>query len=200
MKKLMPSQWIEFQNTIAAMADDSSPREILNTILSWLRRYPEIFSGEPFVAYSFHRFLALKEENYPVETSTMHGKEFEHFKKIIKKYRAKDTESIGMYLRDTLETLVVMEVDEQCSRCGRSGLGVYKSDQDGRIAFECRQCGFAKYVDGSRVSANELTFASVDDLRSVGLILSRPNRRSLIVDDGDFSNGNPILNYKPIKP
>jgi hypothetical protein len=170
MRTLMPSQWIEFQKTVAAMGDNSSPREILNTILNWLRRYSEIFSSEPFASYGFYRFLLLKEENCPVKKSSMHGVEFENFKKIIKKYRTKDTESIARYLRDTLEILVVMEVDRQCPRCGCWGMGVYKNSQDGRIAFECRQCGFASYLDGSRVSANELTFASNDDLRNTGLM------------------------------
>jgi len=170
MKTLISRQWTEFQKTVAAMADNSSSREILNTILNWLRRYPEIFSGEPFVAYRFDRFLVLKDENCPVETSSMRGVEFEHFKKIINKYRCEDTENIARYLRDTLETLIVMEVERECPRCGGWGMGVHKNSQDGRMAFECRQCGFASYIDGSRVSANELSFASNDDLRNAGMM------------------------------
>lgn len=87
MKRLTSGQWIEFQNAIAVMANNSSSREILNAILSWLRRYPEIFSDEPFSAYLFNRFLELKEENCPVDASSMRGIEFEHFKKIIKNIR-----------------------------------------------------------------------------------------------------------------
>lgn len=63
-----------------------------------------------------------------------------------------------------------MEVDRQCPRCEHWGLGVYKNSQDGRIAFECRQCGLARYVDESRVNSNELIFASNDDLQDAGLM------------------------------
>jgi hypothetical protein len=170
MKNLMSSQWVEFQNAIAAMADNSSSQEILNAILNWLSQYSEVLASEPFATYGFERFLILKDGNYPVEKSSMHGVEFEHFKKIIKKYGAKEVESIARYLRDTLEALVVMEVDRKCPKCENWGMGVYKNSQDGRIALECRQCGFASYLDGSRVGANELTFASNDDLRGAGLI------------------------------
>lgn len=170
MRKLMRSQWTEFQNAIAAMDDNSSPRAILSVILSWLRKYPETFSTGEFSVYGVNRFLELREENCPVETSPMHGDEFAHFRNIIKKYGQNDIESIARYLRDTLETLVVMEADRQCPRCERWGMGIYKNSNDGRMAFECRQCGFAVYSDGSRVGANELTFASTENLNGIDLI------------------------------
>ena len=170
MRKLMRSQWTEFQNTISVMDDKSSPREILSVILSWLRKSPETFSTGEFSVYGVNRFLELREENYPVESSPMRGVEFSHFKKIIEKYSHNDIENIARYLRDTLETLVVVAADRQCPRCERWGLGVYKNANDGRMAFECRQCGFAVYSDGSIVGANELTFASTENLDGIDLI------------------------------
>ncbi|WP_073222821.1 hypothetical protein [Massilia sp. CF038] len=170
MSKLTRSQWAEFQNTMAEMDDDSSPREILNVILGWLRKNSEIFSDEPFSIFGINRFLELREENCPVESSPMHGVEFANFRKIIKKYGCDDIENIARYLRDTLETLVVMEADRQCPRCERWGMGIYTNSEDGRMAFECRQCGYGVYTDGSRVGANELTFASTEGLRGIDLL------------------------------
>lgn len=169
MKKLTSSQWGDFQNAIASLPDRSLPQEILITILDWLRRNFEICSSEPFASYRLDRFLELNVKNCPTEAPPMEGTEFEHFKKIMKKYTAKDTENIAMYLRDTLESLVVLEVNKQCLKCERWGLGAYKNGRDGRIAFECRHCGIATYLDGTRVGPDELTFACNDDLREIDL-------------------------------
>jgi hypothetical protein len=100
----------------------------------------------------------------------MHSGEFKHFKTIIKKYKAKDSESIARYLRDALENLVVIEVDRQCPRCKCWGLNAYKNRKDKKIAFECPQCGFARNMEGIAISTNEITFATNDDLRRAGLI------------------------------
>lgn len=170
MKKLMRNQWDEFQRAIAAMYDNALPRDIANAILTWLRQYPETFLNGPFSDYSFDRFLSLQEEDYPVEVSRMRDAEFINFKKIIKKYSAEDAESIARFLRDTLETLVVLMVDKQCPRCEASEMGIYKNSEDGRIAFECRQCGFANYLDGAKVGTKKLTFALTENLHEAGFI------------------------------
>lgn len=170
MKALLQTQWVEFQDSIAAMDDNSSARQILNVILSWLRQYPQVFLNHPYSDYAFDRFGSLVEADCPVERSPMHGAEFVAFKRIIANTRVRDAESIARYLRDTLETLVLLEVDRQCPRCQNCIMHVYKNRYDGRTAFQCRQCGFAHYLDGSRVGANELTFAFNEDLHRAELI------------------------------
>lgn len=170
MQRLTSTQWCEFKKTIGGMPNDAKPREILNAILSWLRQYSEIFSCDPFLFYQFNKFININDKNLPVEASPMHGIEFENFRKIIYRYKMKDIESIARYLRDVLERLIILEVDRQCPRCDYWGLGIFKDSKDGRVIFECKQCGFSMYEDGSRANDSEFSFAESDDLRNAGLI------------------------------
>lgn len=170
MKALLPSAWTELQRTVSAMPESSDPREILSTLLTWLAKNSETVCDEPFLSYGLDRFLGLDIDSYPFDMSSMRGAEFEHFKKVIKRYSSEDAENIARYLRDTLESLIVLEVDRQCPRCESWGMGAYKDCRDERIIFECRQCGFASYSDGVRASHAETTFSSIEDLRKVGLI------------------------------
>jgi hypothetical protein len=170
MKKLSISEWKEFQIKLIAMPEISTPREILKEILGWFLNNSEIILDSPFSSYGLERYLGLEIDRYPVDISPMRGAEFEHFKKAIKRYSPREADSIARYLRDTLESLVVLEVDNQCARCEHWGRKAYKSVREERIVFECGQCGFASYADGSSATSDETTFASIADLKNAGLI------------------------------
>lgn len=170
MMKILPSQWMDFQKMVAVMPNDSEPIEVLKSILRWLMDNSEIILSEPFLSYKLGRFLDLQLDCYPVDMSSIRGAEFDHFKKVIKKYNSQDAESIARYLRDTLESLVVLEVDKDCPKCEHWGVGAYKSCHDERIVFECRQCGYVFDADSANESTDEFTFASIEDLRRAGLL------------------------------
>ncbi|NHZ83301.1 hypothetical protein F2P44_29100 [Massilia sp. CCM 8695] len=162
--------WSEFQENIRNLDEGASPREILDVILDWLRKYKEYFLRPPFSDYGFNRFITLDAPDYPVEISLMRGEELLFFKKLVFNQQGKDKESIARILRDTFEMLLVLEMDEKCANCGRDGLGVYLNEENAKLVYECKQCGIAKYTDGAKLDGGHYVFAKTVDLIKEKLI------------------------------
>ena len=49
-----------------------------------------------------------------------------NFKSIILKRQARDVEAIARFLRDTVEELATVEIDEQCPKCESEGMRFYR--------------------------------------------------------------------------
>lgn len=171
MTRFFSRQWAEFKQTILTMDNASPPSSILHEILTWLRNYPDMASNKSFKLFRIDQYITLDEKNYPICKSSLRDADFEALKRNVERHQANNVDGIAMLLRDALERLLVLDLDEPCPNCKQYGLGIYYDKQDKRIAYECNRCGFAKYLDGSKVPDNRLTFATNDDLRNAGLLL-----------------------------
>lgn len=170
MRSLSPKIWYELQSAVTNMSGKSSARDMLDVILLWLRRNYDYFSVEPFTSYGLYELSNVDEKLMPVEFSTFRLSDLAHFKSVILRYKAKDVEAIARFLRDTLEELVTIEIDEQCPSCDSHGMRIFIGKQNGLLAFQCNVCGHAYYSDGSKVEAGGLDFVSEVRLRELGLI------------------------------
>lgn len=170
MRSLSTKVWHELQSTVTLLGDKSSPRDVLEMILMWIRRNYKYFAVDPFSAYSFDQLSNVNEKLMPVEFSTFRLDDIAHFRGIILRYKASDVEAIARFLRDTIEELVTIEIDEQCPRCESPAMRIFIGNQNGLLAFQCNVCGHSHYSDGSKVEIGGLEFVSEVRLREFGLI------------------------------
>lgn len=170
MRSLSPKIWHELQSAVTFLNEDSSLRDVLELILRWLRSNYECFTVEPFSTYSFDELANIDEKSMAVNFSTFKPSDIAHFKKIILGCQAREVEAIARFLRDTIEELVTIEIDEQCPRCESDGMRVFIGKQNGLLAYQCSVCGHSHYSDGSKVEVGGLEFASEVRLRELYLI------------------------------
>jgi hypothetical protein len=152
------------------LSEESSLRDVLGVVLFWVRSNYKYFTVEPFSNYGFDEFSHVNESMMPVDYSSFLPSDITRFKKVILEYQAKDVESIARFLRDTIEVLITVEVDEQCPRCESDGMRVFIGRHNGLLAYQCNVCGHSHYIDGSKVEVGGLEFVSEVVLRNIGLI------------------------------
>jgi hypothetical protein len=145
-------------------------RQVLEVILFWIRSNYKHLAGEPFSVYGFDSFSKVDEREIPVEYSSFKVSDLINFKSVILKRQARDVEAIARFLRDTVEELATVEIDEQCPKCKSEGMRVFIGKHNGLLACQCNVCGYSHYSDGSRVESGGLEFASEMQLREFGLI------------------------------
>ncbi|WP_086936648.1 MULTISPECIES: hypothetical protein [Pseudomonas] len=161
--------WGEFQSAVSALADEASSRQILELILHWIRSNYQYLDCEPFTTYGFDRVMKVNERAMPVERSCFTAVDLMNFKNTIMKRQPREGEAIARFLRDTIEELITVEVDEQCPRCKSDGGRIFIGRYNGLLACQCGVCGYSHYSDGTRVKSDELDFASEIQLRELGL-------------------------------
>jgi Zn finger protein HypA/HybF involved in hydrogenase expression len=170
MRSLPIHVWREFQLAVMLLSEESSLRDVLGVILSWIRRNHRYLAVDPFSSYGFDEFAHVNESLMPVDFSSFSPADIVHFKKVIFEYQAKEVEFIARFLRDTMEALITVEVDKQCPKCESDGMRVFMGKHNGLLAYQCNVCGHSHYIDGSKVELGGLEFANELNLRSVGLI------------------------------
>ncbi|WP_108097480.1 hypothetical protein [Pseudomonas sp. GV071] len=170
MRTLPIKIWHEFQSVVAAFSDETPLRKVLEVILFWVRSNHKYLTGEPFLDYGVDGFAKLDEREIPVEYSSFKVSDLINFKSVVLKRQARDTESIARFLRDTVEELATVEVDEKCPSCETDGMRAFIGKYNGLLAYQCNVCGFSHYSNGSRVESGGLEFASERQLREFGLI------------------------------
>lgn len=170
MRTLPIKIWHEFQSVVATLSDEAPLRQVLEVILFWIRSNYKHLAGEPFSVYGFDSFAKVDEREIPVEYSSFKVSDLINFKSVILKRQARDVEAIARLLRDTVEELATVEIDEQCPKCESEGMRVFIGKHNGLLAYQCNVCGYSNYSDGSRVESGGLEFASERQLRELGLI------------------------------
>ncbi|KPW94386.1 MULTISPECIES: hypothetical protein [Pseudomonas syringae group] len=170
MRTLPIKIWHEFQLAVATLSDEAPLRQVLEVILFWIRSNYKHLAGEPFSIYGFDSFAKVDEREIPVEYSSFKVSDLINFKSVILKRQARDVEAIARFLRDTVEELATVEIDEQCPKCKSEGVRVFIGKHNGLLACQCNVCGYSHYSDGSRVESGGLEFASEMQLREFGLI------------------------------
>lgn len=147
MKKLSQKILNDLFEQLDSLSITAKPKEILTTLLEWLRLNAEILNEKPFIDDGLNESLNLNPDIYPVEHSPLHGAEFIHFKNTIKKYTYKDKEPISMFLRQALDSLFLLEVDVYCPNCESSGFFVWKSETYNELVYECKQCAINYFIN-----------------------------------------------------
>ncbi len=170
MRTLPVKIWHEFQSVVETLSDETPSSQVLDVILCWMRSNHKYLAGEPFSVYGFHSLAKLDEREIPVEYSSFKVSDLINFKKIISERQARDVDSIARFLRDTIEELATVEVDEKCPKCESEGMRAFIGKHNGLLACQCNVCGYSHYSDGSRVKIGGLEFASKRQLRELGLI------------------------------
>lgn len=170
MRTLPIRIWHEFQSVVATLSDDTPFRKVLEVILFWIKSNYKYLDCEPFSVYGFDCFAKVDEREIPVEYSSFNLSDLINFKSVVFKRQARDVESIARLLRDTVEELATVEVDEQCPKCESEGMRVFIGKHNGLLAYQCNVCGYSHYSDGSRVEIGGLELASERQLRELGLI------------------------------
>jgi len=143
--------WHEFQSVVADLSDEDPLRKVLEVILFWVKSNNKDLAGEPFSVYGFDNFSELYEKDIPVEYSSFRVSDLINFKSVVLKCQAGDVESIARFLRDTVEELATVEVDEQCPSCQSEGMRAFIGKHNGLLAYQCHVCGYSRYSDGSRL-------------------------------------------------
>lgn len=169
MRPLPVHAWRKLQLTVVQLHEKSSSREIFDVLVLWLRENHEHLNAEPFSTYGINAFSLIDESSMPIEFSSFVLSDLIHVKKTILEYLPKDVESIARFLRDTMESLMTVELDKQCPNCQSDGMHVFIGKQSGRLVFQCGICGHSHYADGSKVQ-EALDFASKKKLRELKLI------------------------------
>lgn len=163
-------QWKTLQLATETLSLNSSPKNLLDILLYWLRKNHKLCFIKPFSDYGFDKFLKMNESALPVDFSSVTGKDVMHFKSIIIEYSYKDVNKIAQFLRDLFEELVIFEVDKQCPICDSWGMRVLVGEINGIFAYECKVCTYVKYSDESDVNGDRLVFASTSKLREAGFL------------------------------
>lgn len=168
MNYISPKIWKEFQQALNDLKEDAKPSETLAMVLEWMRKYPNIFNKPPFSLYLLSRYLEIDVQEYPIEYSiaAMNNNWLSHTKRISSRYQSKDVEHIARFLSKTLESLLIIEIEDvNCPVCAHGGVNIYANKiTPSRLAFECGQCGNAWYMDGVKVSIGEIDFAKTANL------------------------------------
>lgn len=162
--------WRELQLAVVWLNESSSLRDVLGVILLWIRNNAMLAESEPFSIYGFNGFVEVDESSMPVEFSSLRCSDISHIKKSILSYEPKNVESIARFLRDTLEALITIEVNEECPRCENDWMRVFIGRNNGLLAYQCNVCGCSRYSDGTKVEVGGLVFANQEQLRGFGLI------------------------------
>lgn len=160
--------WSEFQSAVSVLADEAPSRQVLELILCWIRSNYQHFACEPYTTYRFDKVVKIDEREMPVDRSCFKAADLVNFKKIILNRQPREGEAIARFLRDTIEELITVEVDEQCPSCKSDGVRIFIGRYNGLPAYQCSVCGYSHYSDGSRVKGDELDFASEMQLRELG--------------------------------
>lgn len=170
MRALPTKIWQQFQFAVANLSDEAPLRKILEVVLLWIRVNCKYLADEPFSIYGFDEIAKIDEETMPVDYSSFKASDLINFKSIVQRRQARDVEVIARFLRDTVEELVTIEVDQQCPKCESEGMRIFVGRHNGLLACQCNVCGYAHYADGSRVEVDGLEFARERQLREFGLI------------------------------
>ncbi|WP_296246868.1 hypothetical protein [Pseudomonas sp. UBA4194] len=170
MRSLPRKIWHDFQLVVEDLSDETPLRYVFEMILYWVKSNHEHLAGEPFSVYGFNTITNIDERDIPVEYSSFSVGDLINFKRVILKRQAREVEAIARFLRDTIESLGTVEVDEKCPRCESEGMRVFIGKYNGLLAYQCNVCGYAHYSDGSRVESGGLEFAGERQLREFGLI------------------------------
>lgn len=170
MRSLPVYVWRQLQMAVMPLNEKSSMRDVLGVVLLWGRSNHKYLTAEPFSSYGFEELLRVKEDNMPVEYSAFLPSDIIHFRKGVLHYQSKDGEYIARFLRDTVEALITVEVEMQCSGCASGCIQVFIGKYNGMLAYQCKVCGYSQYIDGSRVEAGGMDFVSEEKLRGIGLI------------------------------
>lgn len=169
MGSLPTKVWGEFQLAVSALADEAPSRQVLELLLCWTRSNYQHLDCEPYTTYGFDRIVKVNEREMPVERSCFKVADLINFKNTILKRQSQEGEAIARFLRDTVEELITVEVDEQCPKCKSAGGRIFIGRYNGLLAYQCGVCGHSHYSDGTRVKRDELDFASEMQLRELGL-------------------------------
>lgn len=169
MRPLPVYVWRKLQMAVMQLHGHSSVRDILGVLVLWLRESHQYLDAEPFSTYGINEFSLVDESSMPIEFSSFVLNDLTHVKKAILTYLPKDVESIARFLRDTLESLITVELDKQCPNCQSDGVRVFIGKQSGRPVFQCGICGRSHYTDGSKVQ-EALDFANEKKLRELKMI------------------------------
>ncbi|MBV4483919.1 hypothetical protein [Pseudomonas khavaziana] len=170
MRSLPVYVWRELQSAVTLLDENSSLRETLGVILSWIRENYKCFTVEPFSTYGIDEFSHVDESLMPVEFSSLLPSDITQFKKVIFGYQANEADAIARFLRDTIEALITVETDKQCPKCQSDGMRIFIGRYNGLLAYQCDVCGHSNYSDGSKVSGGELEFVSEKRLRELNMI------------------------------
>lgn len=170
MNSIPVRTWREFQLAVVQLNESSSLRDVLGVILFWIRNNTRIIESEPFSIYGFNSFVEVDEGSMPVEFSSLRRGDISHIKNSILGYESNDVESIARFLRDTLEALITIEVNEKCPRCENDWMRAFIGRNNGLLAYQCDVCGYSRYSDGAKVEVGGLMFANQEQLQGFGLI------------------------------
>lgn len=170
MRALPTKIWQQFQLAVAGLSDEAPLRKVLEVVLLWVRVNCKYLTDEPFSMYGFDEIAKIDEEAMPVECSSFKAGDLRNFKSVVQRRQGRDVEAIARFVRDTVEELVTIEVDQQCPKCGAEVMRVFVGRKNGLLAYQCSVCGYAYYSDGSRVEGGGLEFAHERQLRELGLI------------------------------
>ena len=170
MRKSFQHQWFRFVDGLPT--ETLTAIELLRVLLQFLRECSEALGEEPFLAYGLNQFATLHVEDYPIELASSSAAEVSHLMAVIRRSKHKKSVLIAQFLRDAIEQLMVVESDRDCPLCASSGMGIFKSGLDGRLALICKVCGHGVYLDGSKLTAGELVMATTNDLKGCPLILT----------------------------
>jgi hypothetical protein len=162
-------QWSDLQTRVRELDELSTSGALVRLLVAWFRDNSDILRHPSFSSYRLENFCRLTEADYATEVHVLTPRELKRVKSDIDGYTASDLDLIPQYLRDLFTLLLVLDVAKDCPVCDSPGLGVYASCVTGRLAYECRQCGFAMYRDGSSVESR-LRVATRAELQAANLL------------------------------
>jgi hypothetical protein len=172
MKALTNSDLRDLQRKVEALSDEAEPQATLTVLLRWIESHQEKMMSPPFSDYGLDKFSQFRLEDYPVSKSSLRGRELEHFRRTVSKLSLKDLAFVAMFFRDSLEALLMPEVDGECPRCNGYSIAVFKNKCDGKLLLLCKTCGFGWYLDAAQDTGGkrEYEFATERELREYGLV------------------------------
>ncbi len=162
--KIGKLELLQLKNEIVRMDECFTPEGVFSILSCWLKENYNALEEKPFSLYNLRMYANLELESYPVELSGFDYYDFKAFKNHIQKYSLQDMESFARLIRNVLESLIVLRIDEDCLRCGYMSLGIYKDISSGSLIYECKNCGMAIFADTQGVVGSVIAFATKSDL------------------------------------
>jgi hypothetical protein len=167
MNKALKKAWRDFQHTIAGISCQSTPTEIFHHIKVWYKKNDKFLSPDLIETYRLEELVDIDTDIYPLNKSECTSRSIKNFFRI----EPSSEDSMIMILRDQLWELVVLAVDNQCSRCGKLDMSALFDLETEEIVLECTQCGLLQTLNGQIIeSKRSVRLAKNIELKNAGLI------------------------------
>lgn len=161
----------QLKSNLNRLSKRASAKDLLIVILNWMQLNKKLLEYEPYKSYLID-YLNCNYNLYPIAYSSITCEQIIYFIRTINSFTNKDEERLVMLLRDILEDILVLEIEDTYSICGElQGLKVWFDEGSSQVVLECQYSYELFTLDGKPYRRiGHMRPATKDELKRVKLI------------------------------